>query len=76
MSFMQGASPMSMPEGSYFFRMDWRPVICWFTASLATRYSELMSHSCHLSLSTMLRTLSGSTSAGTRLPSTLCRLST
>ena len=36
MSFMQGASPMSMPVASYCLMMAFRSSICRLTSSLAT----------------------------------------
>ena len=50
-SFMQGASPISMPPLSYFFRMPFSAVICSFTSSLAALYSETTSRSFQRSLS-------------------------
>ena len=50
-SFIQGASPISMPDLSYFLSMVFSFVICSFTGSLATLYSELTSISFHLLLS-------------------------
>ena len=70
MSFMHGASPMSIPVGSYFFRMALSESIWAFTSSLATLYSELMSSSSHLSLLRIERTESGRISSGTPAPTT------
>ena len=76
MSFMQGASPISMPVSSYFFKMAFRLSSWSLTASLATLYSELISISFHWSSSSMERTESGRISFGTSGPTTLSRLST
>ena len=52
-SFIHGASPISMPFSSYFLRIVLSLSICSFTSSLATLYSELISNSSHRSLSRM-----------------------
>ena len=70
MSFMQGASPMSIPLGSCSFKIAFKESSWVFTASLATRYSELIKSSSHLSLFRTLRTESGRMSSGTREPTT------
>ena len=69
-SFIQGASPMSIPFLSYFFRIWPRLSISRLTSSLATLYSELIRSSCHLSpLSNDLTDL-GRISSGTFDPRT------
>ena len=75
-SFMQGASPISMPVSSYFFKMAFRLSSWSLTASLATLYSELMSSSSHWSFSSIERTESGRISSGTSGPTTLSSPST
>ena len=69
-SFIHGASPISMPFSSYFLRTVLSLSICSFTSSLAALYSELISNSSHRSLSRMDFTLSGRISSGTREPTT------
>ena len=82
MSFIQGASPMSRPDGSWRFRMppsrsSWRS-----TSSLATLYAEFTSSSSHFPLFSFSVTLSGRNSSGTRepvtdsMPNTYCTPST
>ena len=71
MSFMHGASPMSIPVGSYFFRMALSESIWAFTSSLATLYSELMSISFQFLLSSFSRAEAGIISSGIREPTTL-----
>ena len=69
-SFMQGASPISIPPWSYFFRISLSRSIWAFTASLATLYSELMSSKRQLPLFNIEVTDSGRNSSGTREPTT------
>ena len=76
MSFMQGASPISMPVSSYFFSMAFRLSSWSLTASLATLYSELISISSHWPSFSRERTESGRISSGTSGPTTLSRLRT
>jgi len=71
MSFMQGASPMSIPPWSYFFRISFKVVSWAFTSSLAGVYSELMSISFQFLLSSFSRAESGIISSGIREPTTL-----
>ena len=70
MSFIHGASPISIPPSSYLLRMAFSCVICSFTSSLATLYSELMSINSHLSLFRISTTEFGRISSGTREPTT------
>ena len=68
MSFIQGASPISIPDLSYFLSIELSFVICSFTGSLATLYSELTSISFHLLLSSSDFMDWGSISLGTPEP--------
>ena len=69
-SLVQGASPMSIPVLSYFFKMVFKVSICAFTSSVAVAYSELTKRSSQSSLFNTELILSGSISSGTRLPTT------
>ena len=69
-SFVQGASPISIPAGSYFFKIAFSSAIWAFTSSLAVLYSEFTSKSSHLSLFSTLLMDCGIISSGTREPST------
>ena len=62
---------MSIPLGSYFFRISFRVVSWAFTSSLAGVYSELMSISFQFLLSSFSRAESGIISSGIREPTTL-----
>ena len=73
MSFMQGASPISMPLGSYRLSIALRLSICPSTSSLATLYSEFTSSSSERPLFSVLTSSSGSSSSGTSAPNTLSR---
>ena len=75
-SFVHGASPMSIPFGSYFFRIEFRLSICRLTSSPATLYSELTRSSSHLSLFRTSLTDSGRNSCGTDEPTMLSSPST
>ena len=69
-SFVQGASPISIPVESYFFRISFSASIWALTSSDATLYSELARINFQLSLFSMSFTDFGSISSGTRAPTT------
>ena len=64
-SFIHGASPMSIPFSSYFLMISLSASICSPTLSLAEWYSELIKSSSYLSFSRTLLSLSGMISSGT-----------
>ena len=69
-SLVQGASPISMPLESYFFKIVFSSLIWAFTSSVAVLYSEFTRRSSQSSLFNTSFTDSGSISSGTRGPTT------
>ena len=47
-SFIHGASPISIPPSSYFFRIEFNSATCALTSSLAQEYSNQQLEQAHL----------------------------